>query len=268
MKNNFIIFSFAVLLLSQYSCSIENREDLAKDYLKSQIDSASNHLLAFSNFEKVDGIERQKESLTYEMTFKGFVGAVRDSYWDGYINSSASASSLAEGLYGSSYGIGRNGLLGMNVSLSLEELNQKDSYTRQYSLYKKGDGHFVKGYIIFEKRDSGWKILEMDIKHDQEASVLYNQKQDMQSSVTEVQKVDTTSMNTDVPTNQYAVSTNKAYFYSEPDKKTRKRSYLVQDNIIEPLKEENEFFYVEFNSFENFKSSKGWIEKKCLIQIK
>ena len=179
MRGSLIITGVCMLFSVQYGCKqVDSRLITAENFLHHQVDSASNHLLIFSNFKKVDGIEKQKESLIYEMTFQGFVSAVKDCYWDGNIISSYSKSSLAKSLYGSNWGIGKKDLSAMKIYSSKNEFSLNESNSLRFLTYKKGDGHFVKGLIVFEKRDSGWQIIEMDIKHDDEAGNSYKDKSD------------------------------------------------------------------------------------------
>jgi len=165
------VIPIGIIILLAYGCNFfDKREELANDFMKKEVDSASNHLLKFDSFVKVDGVEKQKETLTYEMIFKGFVEANKDCYWDGSIISSSAASKLAQSLYGSNWGIGKMGLLPINVSSLPLEFNKKDIGLKQNYFCKKGYGHFFKGIIVFEKRDSGWKIISLDISYDEEAN--------------------------------------------------------------------------------------------------
>ncbi len=66
--------------------------------------------------------------------------------------------------------------------------------------------------------------------------------------------------------NKYRV-TSPAFFYGQPDKKTRNNYYVtVSDAILTSLEEKNDFVYVEFISSQG-KPTKGWLSKKDLVQV-
>jgi len=251
-QRNSLKLSLLSIILLACSCNFnQNREILVNDFLIKQVDSTSSHLFAFSNFRKIDGVEKQKGSLIYEMTFKGFVVATADCYWDGLI-------------YGFAF-FGKNKTLKMDVSTSLPELenNSNDDQGSQFSLYKKGYGITIKGIAVFEKRDSGWNLAEMRISYDD------SEKLETSGDLTDKGGIDqdkNTSVNTLLV--QYAVANDKAFFHNQPNVNTSQEKYLVKDNIIEQMKEEGDFVYTEFTNKENGEINKGWINKCFLIQIK
>ena len=60
--------------------------------------------------------------------------------------------------------------------------------------------------------------------------------------------------------NRYYISVNKAYFHEKPDLKTRKSSYLVYGDQINPSDESKYYYFIEFEN-EYGISTKGWILK-------
>lgn len=63
--------------------------------------------------------------------------------------------------------------------------------------------------------------------------------------------------------NSASVVTDRAYFYSEPNSKTKRKAFLIQGDTIFPLKETENFVYVEYSN-ENGIITKGWILKNNL----
>lgn len=67
----------------------------------------------------------------------------------------------------------------------------------------------------------------------------------------------------DIPDNissNFTVSSNKAYFHSQPNTKFRKSAFLVYGDTIYPLKETKYFVYIEFEN-QRGQITSGWILK-------
>jgi hypothetical protein len=56
------------------------------------------------------------------------------------------------------------------------------------------------------------------------------------------------------------VTSERAYFHSNPDYNTRKKAYLVRGDLTTALKVSNNFIYVEFYSEYLKKTTSGWID--------
>lgn len=66
---------------------------------------------------------------------------------------------------------------------------------------------------------------------------------------------------------QYKVLASRAYFHNNPDKNTRRVSYLIPSNdVITALDEKNGFVYTEFTNSRG-QTSKGWVRKPDLISL-
>jgi serine/threonine-protein kinase len=66
---------------------------------------------------------------------------------------------------------------------------------------------------------------------------------------------------------QYKVLASRAYFHNNPDKATRRASYLIPSNdVITALDEKNGFIYTEFTNSRG-QTSKGWVRKQDLITL-
>lgn len=61
----------------------------------------------------------------------------------------------------------------------------------------------------------------------------------------------------------------KAYFHDEPDESTRRKAFIIHWNnaVLTPQQEKNGFIYVVFTNHLG-QTSKGWLRKKDLIQLK
>lgn len=82
MPNRFpLILLISFITLTFISC--DNRAEDLNTLIKHQIDSASNHLLYFDNFKKIEGVEVQNGSKKYELTFKGGIYANKTLIWSG-----------------------------------------------------------------------------------------------------------------------------------------------------------------------------------------
>jgi hypothetical protein len=153
VKSNQLMLLLCTLSCIQYGCnSTSRRITIADKFLTAQVDSISNHLLKFSGFRKIDGVEKQIGSLYYVLSFKGVVSATKDCYWDGFI-------------YSHNLQVNSSNSLPINVTESLANINIGDK-VGEYILYKKGFGQYVYGVIVFEKRDSGWQITKVEINID------------------------------------------------------------------------------------------------------
>ena len=129
-KNNYLSF---IILLSIFSCTDSTRQSDLKLALQKKVDSLSNHVLNFDEFAKVDGIEKQGETLTYEMTYTGLVSGNKTCIWDRQI-----------------YAPFNNGGL-------VKAYESNDSTAINF--LRLGYGIPVKGTAYFQKRDSGWKFI-------------------------------------------------------------------------------------------------------------
>lgn len=158
MNNKTLILLICILVGIQFACnSVSKRIVTADKFLISQIDSASNHLLEFSSFRKIDGIEKQDGSLYYVLSYKGFLSATKDCFWNSLFYN---------------YNLINNGHIGFS-SFSISESSnglKLGNNIGEYTLYKKGFGHNVKGVVLFEKRDSGWQIIDVEMKIDESSS--------------------------------------------------------------------------------------------------
>ena len=66
----------------------------------------------------------------------------------------------------------------------------------------------------------------------------------------------------------YRVQSPKAYFHNAPDELTKREAYMVASTErLSPLKETDDFIYIEFRN-QNNKLSKGWLRKKDLAEWK
>jgi hypothetical protein len=137
MKVTNILFSISLALsvnLLVGSCQSKTYD--LQTSLNTQIDSASNHLLQFSNFKKVNGVEIQSGSLKYEMAFTGRIDAKENCYWDGSI----------------SYLFMQHDKIRLPLIIKANDSLKADFLKKDY-------GYDIKGTAVFEKRDSGWEII-------------------------------------------------------------------------------------------------------------
>ena len=139
IRTTLIWFCF---LSTIYSCGsiTDNRSSELEQSVARQIDSASNHVLQFVDFKKIDGVDKQSSSSKYELSFTGFIEAKENCYWDGDVSYS---------------------ILEQN-KIRLRTVTIGQDSTRS-GFIKKGFGHEVKGIAVFEKRDSGWVLIAIYI---------------------------------------------------------------------------------------------------------
>lgn len=134
MKLKLTLVSSVLTVLLWVGCS--NRHTEVEETLRKQIDSASKHLLYLDNFRKIDGVEVQKETLRYELTFKCFIGANKSVIWKPIIYHNYDDHSK------------------IRLELPVESNDNNDTY-----FMDKDYGHEIDGRAVFEKRDSGWKLI-------------------------------------------------------------------------------------------------------------
>lgn len=134
MKFKLTMVSSLLTVLLLVGCS--NRHTEVEEILRKQIDSASNHLLYLDNFRKIDGVDVQKETLRYELTFKCFIGANKSVIWKPIISYNYDDHSK------------------IRLELPVESSDNNDTY-----FIGKDYGHEMNGRAVFEKRDSGWKLI-------------------------------------------------------------------------------------------------------------
>lgn len=142
---NKIFISISVIILL-FGCAESNRNAELLKRVTNDVDTASHGLLDFSEFSKVDGREINNGNLVYELQFKGFIGAKRNCCWKVVPSKGALASYISRGLTEPS------DRLYFGVSECTDTTSQ--SYT------KEGWGYKVIGKAYFEKRDSGWQLLD------------------------------------------------------------------------------------------------------------
>lgn len=141
-RKNLLYLSGLAALMLCFGCDTPaNRAMELNNNIVKQIDSASNRLLEFKDFKKIDGIDIQDGSKKYKISFTGFINAKDNCIWNGIIISSYMD----------------NSQLVIN-----EVLPSIDSTNVNY--IKKNYGVDVKGVGVLEKRDSGWKIISIDIR--------------------------------------------------------------------------------------------------------
>ena len=63
------------------------------------------------------------------------------------------------------------------------------------------------------------------------------------------------------------VAVKKTYFYSMPDEKTKKGSFLIENDRITVEKTQRNFVYVTFTNEYNGKTTAGWIKSDDLEPI-
>lgn len=159
-----------LIVMSIMGCTsiIDNRPSDANAFLSKAINSASKGLLYFSQFEKLDGIEQQDKTLLYTLSYKGFVAANKECYWDGQI--------MGIGLHYSYYGDDFEGraISPIRVGETIKEAKSKSTIegSRGLSFVKTGYGYNVEGKVVFEKRDSGWKIIAVSCLEESDAKKL------------------------------------------------------------------------------------------------
>jgi eukaryotic-like serine/threonine-protein kinase len=87
------------------------------------------------------------------------------------------------------------------------------------------------------------------------------------SSNTPPDNTEPVSSVTTQPLGKYKVSAARAYFYSEPDRSTKREAYLIpSEDIVVASKEQGEFIYTVFTNSRG-QTSKGWILKKDLKRV-
>lgn len=128
-----------VLLISLVIITFIGCDNRAKDLntlIKHQIDSASNHLLYFDNFKKIDGVEVQNGSKKYELTFKGGIYANKNLIWSGSTHTN----------------------IWEQTKISLDAITESSDSTAS-NFVRKDFGFKIDGRAVFEKRDSGWQLI-------------------------------------------------------------------------------------------------------------
>ena len=66
--------------------------------------------------------------------------------------------------------------------------------------------------------------------------------------------------------NIYSVTTNRAYFYSLPNKNSQKKGYLIYGEVINSKFEKSNFIYVEYINIQGNRTN-GWILKNNLFKM-
>jgi len=132
-------------------CSCNTSEKLAAEVntlITNQVDSASTGLFRFEDFGKVDGREITGDGATrYELMFKGFIATNQSVCWkDDHILKIVSKTDVLRGFTNTSY------------PLSFEVEACEDKSNENY--YDKDMSANVTGTAYFEKRDSGWVLLD------------------------------------------------------------------------------------------------------------
>lgn len=140
MKKNYLLrpLTIAFICISLSISGCDNRGLELNTTMVWQIDSVSNHLLSFNDYEKIDGIEVQNGTLRYELNFKGQINAKQNMIWRPVISFK----------------------LNEQTKLSIEQpVLSNDSTSKDF--LKKDYGYVVTGKGVFEKRDSGWKLISI-----------------------------------------------------------------------------------------------------------
>lgn len=140
MIRNYLLYVAGYALLV-FNCSCNSTFDRSSDVnrtLIKQVDSASDHFLEFSEFTKINGVEKQAGSLKYELTFTARISAKKDCHWDGSISYSQLDQSRIR--------------LG-EVTVATDSLKP--------DFVKKNYGYDIKGTAVFEKKDNGWTLISI-----------------------------------------------------------------------------------------------------------
>jgi len=59
---------------------------------------------------------------------------------------------------------------------------------------------------------------------------------------------------------------SKAFFYNLPDENTKSSKYLVEDDVVDVIKKENDFGYAEYTN-EQGRTTKGWLKMSDITKI-
>ncbi len=142
--NRIIVSLFGIMVM--FGCAEADRKGQIIERLTKDVDTASKGILKFSEFLKTDGKEIQNGNLLYELQFTGFIEAKRNCCWKVVPSKGALSSYISRGLTEPS------DRLYFGVSECTDTTSQ--SYT------KESWGYRVAGKAYYEKRDSGWQLLD------------------------------------------------------------------------------------------------------------
>ena len=117
------------------------------------------------------------------------------------------------------------------------------------------------------------------VHFDNQPDELYNSQEDSKDELNANEIADTVTVNSwaekpDERTANGALSVkytvrDTTFFHNQPDESSIRKSYLdpLNNNVLAPIQEKNGFIYIVYtNQFG--RTSKGWINKKDLIQLR
>lgn len=100
-------------------------------------------------------------------------------------------------------------------------------------------------------------------KLELEREKLMQEKKDLDERNNKEQIIASVNKAQQILSNSTAIVTaDKAYFHTNADTNTRKKSYLVRGDIINALNANKNFVYIEFYNEYIDKTSSGWIDVK------
>jgi hypothetical protein len=149
-----VIIKFLLVVISSIliqSCSLfDNRPDLAKQELENQINTQSAGVIKLLSFEKTDGEDVDVAGFKeYKMDIKATIEYQQDCYkvsdmqgWP-YSNFNTVADKPANNIYSSLMGY-------------------------KFFGFKKGHRVELSGQAIYEKKESGWKLNQLEMTHAQD----------------------------------------------------------------------------------------------------
>ncbi|WP_175635095.1 hypothetical protein [Pedobacter ghigonis] len=146
MKKNYLFSVLTTYILIAGCSGDQKRGNDVFERISLDVNTASQGLLKFNDFEKLDGKEIQSTNSLYELEFKGFISAEKNCCWEDAPLKITSSSDLSRGIETVSYP------LSFKISNCVDITNQ--------NFTKVGWGYKVLGKAYFEKRDSGWKLLD------------------------------------------------------------------------------------------------------------